>query len=131
MITKYDIIRLVEELEKFYVTEEEDYESFIKTLFHDDPNQRESDIMDNAYHLVTSQILLYFATIGIDVQEEIDKRNDLRFAQINRSLKNNYSFNTLVEKEFELGDSFEEEVRRRIEENMRKYREDQEDGGMA
>jgi hypothetical protein len=130
MIDKRAIVRLVEELDKFYVTDEEDYESFIYTLFHDDPNPKETNVMDNAYHLMTSHILLYFATLGLDVQEEINKRDDLIFAKINRSLEDNYEFKRVIEKEFEVGvyNSFEQEILRRLDEKISKYEEEQDNG---
>ncbi len=102
MVDKKAIIRLVEELDKFYVTDQEDYESFIQTLFHDDPKPEETSIMDNAYHILTTHMLLYFATLGLDIQEEINKRDDLIFVKINRSLEDNYRFMDVIKKEFEV-----------------------------
>jgi hypothetical protein len=102
MIDKKAIISLVEELDKFYVTDQKDYESFIHTLFHDDPKPEETSIMDNAYHILTTHMLLYFATLGLDIQEEINKRDDLIFVKINRSLEDNYIFMDVIKKEFEV-----------------------------
>ena len=131
MVDKKAIIGLVENLDRLYVTEQEEYEAFIHTLINGDLDADEGYVMDNAYHFVTSQILSYFAKLGLDVEEEINKRDDLIFAKINKSIEDHQNFRSMVEKEFDLPDQFDEIVKERIRENIRKYEEEQGNNGMA
>ena len=133
MVNKDVIIKLVEELDKYYVIDGTEYESFIRTMFYDgyEKDPEDSFIMDSSHHFSISVTLEFFAKLGLDVFEEVNSRDDLLFAKINKSLKDNKVFTELVEREFDFVDPSMEQAERRLEEYIEKHRKDLEDGEMA
>ena len=141
MVNKDVIIKLVEELDKYYVMDGTEYESFIHNMIYDvyEKDPEGSFFMDSSHHFSIGVTLKFFAKLGLDVLEEVNSRDDLLFAQINKSLKNNEVFTELVEKEFDFvsnlakkdGDFSMEQVERRLEEYIEKHRKELEDGEMA
>jgi hypothetical protein len=133
MVDKDVIIKLVEELDKYYVMDGTEYESFIHNMIYDDyeKDPEGSFFMDSSHHFSIGVTLKFFAKLGLDVLEEVNSRDDLLFAQINKSLKNNEVFTELVEKEFDFVNPSMEQAERRLEEYIEKHRKDLEDGEMA
>jgi hypothetical protein len=133
MVDKDVIIKLVEELDKYYVMDGTEYESFIHNMIYDDHEQdpEGSFIMDSSHHFSIGVTLKFFAKLGLDVFKEVNSRDDLLFAQINKSLKNSEVFTELVEKEFDFVDPSMEQAERRLEEYIEKHRKELEDGEMA
>ena len=133
MVNKDVIIKLVEELDKYYVMDGTEYESFIHNMIYDDyeKDPEGSFFMDSSHHFSIGVILKFFAKLGLDVLEEVNSRDDLLFAQINKSLKNNEVFTELVEKEFDFVNPSMEQAERRLEEYIEKHRKELEDGEMA